>query len=188
MLLFQGSMQVDTLFHTPPSTACGPDCVRSWRGQQSIDLALSEMHLPNDNLDSEHTHNPESHAPWRLTGFAGKLWEIFRRSKSTDASSKGEKLHTSRTSLPYLDEHDSTRYATLETHCPWFPDLDPTKSTFKIWRSCRGVVLRGCSILAGLVFVINLTLTVTFPRRYHPANGTGELFQGDCDKVRSYNS
>jgi len=30
MLLFQGSMQVDALFYTPPSTACGPDCVRSW--------------------------------------------------------------------------------------------------------------------------------------------------------------
>lgn len=86
---------------------------------------------------------------------------------------------------------DGPRFATLEYLAPWFPEADPTHpkaQTWRTWRSKREIVLRGCSIVAVVVLVINVAATVYFKVKWKTTADLGTIYRGKCSKAQQLSS
>ncbi|CAO1603804.1 hypothetical protein XANCAGTX0491_007383 [Xanthoria calcicola] len=86
---------------------------------------------------------------------------------------------------------DGPRFATLEYLAPWFPEADPTHpkaQTWRTWRSKREIVLRGCSIVAVVVLVINLAATVYLKVKWKTTGDLGTIYRGKCSKAQQLSS
>ncbi|KAI4102204.1 MAG: hypothetical protein LQ339_004728 [Xanthoria mediterranea] len=69
------------------------------------------------------------------------------------------------------------------------PDLvRATGLTWRTWRSKREIVLRGCSIAAVVVLVINVAATVYFKVKWKTTGDLGTIYRGECSKAQQLSS
>lgn len=76
------------------------------------------------------------------------------------------------------------RFASKKFLSPWFPEVDPNNpraKTWRTWHSRREVLLITCCILAGTVFVVNVSATIVFKVRWETTGDLGRIYKGDCD-------
>lgn len=178
------------------------------RGADPLNLFIPLLNETALGLERDHTNlwGPSFHiacksqCPHRFrTAYPVKAWipksrSVFkRRAAPSDAPDTTHEQSTplmwedleTTLGIPTID--DGPRFASLEHLGPWFPDANPVHSkaqTFRTWRSKRQTVLSGCSIVAFLVLLINVSATIYSKINWKTIGDLGTIYRGDCSQSR----
>lgn len=186
--------------------------LQSMRGVDLPDPTIPPLNKKSLNLERHSTKHWERpfHSVCRFlypyhrrTAISVKAWVRILRSAfkhRTAAYSAIETTHEQSTPLTRQDLEtildvstidDDTRFASVERLGPWFPEADPAHpeaQTFRTWRSKRQIILGGCSIIALLTLLINVSTTIYFKMKYETDGGLGRIYHGDCSQSHRLNS
>ena len=182
------------------------------RGDDPLNPITPLLNETSSNLERNHTNlwassfhiACTSRCPkWFHTTYPIKAWiqkslsAFKRRAAPSDVT---ETTHEQSTPLiwedlevtsgiPTIDE--GPRFASLEHLGPWFPEANPahpTAQTWRTWRSRTQTVLRGCSIVASLILLINITAIIYLKIKWKTIGDLGMIYQGDCSQSRRLSS
>ena len=173
-------------------------------------FSIQEDDVPNKNqmraslITTPLAEKPSLHENTESKGsivkrFSQALKDLFGRPSgptpfSKDPKSDNEPLlenYQTASVLGTAHTQNNPRFATLEHLSPWFPEADPSDSkakTFTAWRSKRGRVLWFCALVAGIVFLINVVVTILFRIEWKATGGFGVIYQGECSNSKRINS
>ncbi len=86
---------------------------------------------------------------------------------------------------------ENARFASVRLLSPWFPSVDPKNEqakSFRTWRSRRDITLKTICLVAGIVFLVNLSATIIMRLKWGTGQDINTLSTGDCSKMSNINT